>query len=314
MGRHLVTLGTFDGVHRGHRRLVASLKADARRLGLEALVVVFDSPPRAVLHPEHRTPLLSSSAERVRWLRGLGVEEVRVVHFDGKLAAMSHGRFFSDFILRRWEASGLIIGPDFAFGRGRLGDAAFLRRACRRKGIFFDVAPCLRAGGEKISSTRIRALLQHARVCEAARLLGRPYRVGGRVVGGDALGASLGFPTANIHLSAARLVPPGVFAVRVRSRLKGLRLWRAAVCNVGTRPTIHFRGRHPLTVEVHIPGFQGNLYGRRLEVEFLRRIRPERRFASLDLLKAQIRRDVRAALGFVNPSRGRKSPRRFSGA
>lgn len=312
---NLVALGTFDGLHRGHRKLIALLRADARRLGLKVLVALFAQPPRFHFQPKLRASLLTTASERRSLLLALGVDRVAILRFDPKLAAMSHERFFEDVLLRRFKAGGLVAGPDFAFGKGRKGDCAFLRKACARRGLHFRMLAPLRSGPRKISSTGIRNLLHCGKVGEASRLLGRPYSVYGTVIRGRGLGAGIGFPTANLRIED-RLLPMGVFEVRVwelrtarRERLLIKRPLRA-VCNIGYRPTVDggrgaaaskgLSGSSPAGggfpgephVEVHIPGFSGDLYGRTLEIGFLRLLRYEKRFPSLKSLIAQIGRDI----------------------
>lgn len=289
--RYLVTIGTFDGVHRGHQKLLKWVRARARKLGLKVRVAFFVSPPRFYFQPRAAMPLLTARGDRTAILRGLGCDRVDALRFGPRLARMPHTRFFEEYVVRRWRAGGLLVGRDFAFGRGRRGDLAYLKQACARKGLAFGVLPLVRVAGRKISSSDIRELLMKGRAREAARLLGRPHFVRGRVVRGRGLGSRLGFPTANIRVSPEVLLPPGVFHVRVEGA--GPRP-RDGAANVGTRPTLPGRGARRPLLEVHLPGFSGGLYGRELKVEFLRRLRPERRFKSLESLRAAIRRDVAA--------------------
>jgi len=289
---HLVSVGTFDGVHLGHLKLLGWLKSAARRRKLKTMAVLFEKPPKSFfMHGS--VPLLTTIEERKRLLKAVGIDVIKPLRFNARLAAMSHSRFFSEFLLRRCRAGGVVVGPDFAYGHGRRGSVHTLRVACRRAGIYFSVPPLVREDKAKVSSTRIRELLLHSRVLEAARLLGRPYSVSGRVVRGRELGAKIGVPTANLEIAPGKLVPRGVFAVGVWGG--PFRSARAAVCNVGTRPTIDASGRS-LSVEVHVPGHRGELYGRRLEVEFRRFLRPERRFSSVQALLRQIKKDVAAAV------------------
>ncbi|MBI4425711.1 MAG: riboflavin biosynthesis protein RibF [Elusimicrobia bacterium] len=289
----LVTIGTFDGVHRGHQRLVRRLLADARRLALRPTVVLFDRPPRFFFHPETASPLITTAEERKELLQRMGVASVRVLPFNRYMSRVPHARFFEEYILRRCRARGLLVGPDFAFGRGRKGDIAWLTQTCGLLGLRFDVMPIVRAGGLKVGSTRIRELLLQGEVREAARLLGRPHSVQGPVTRGDGLGRALGCPTANLAVPETKLAPPGVYKVRVSAVDGRGRLERPGACNVGVRPTVAGVGER--RVEVHLLGFSGSLYGRRLKLEFLRRLRGERRFPSLDALREQLRRDLRAA-------------------
>lgn len=290
--RYLVTIGTFDGVHRGHRQLLDWVRAQARRQGLKTRVVFFVAPPRFFFKPELKVPLLTDGAERRRLLRELGIDRVELLRFGPRWAEMPHTAFFERYIVRRWRAGGLLVGRDFAFGRKRLGDLAFLKAACAARGMTLGVLPLVRAGHRKISSTRIRALLAAGDVRGAARLLGRPFALRGRVVHGSHMGRKLGFPTANVHVPAEVLAPPGVYEVAVSGG--PLKEPRRAVCNVGVRPTVDgTRHRH---VEVHVPDWKGRLYGRVLTVEFVRRLRGERKFSSVDALQRQIARDISRVL------------------
>ncbi|TBR24966.1 riboflavin biosynthesis protein RibF [bacterium] len=286
--RYLVTIGTFDGVHRGHRQLLSWVKELAKRRGLKTRVVFFVAPPRFYFKPELKVPLLTGGAERRRLLKELGIDRVEVLRFGPRWAEMSHTAFFESYIVHRWRAGGLLVGRDFAFGRGRLGDLAFLKAACAARKMTLGVLPLVRMGRRKVSSTRIRALLAAGDVAKAGRLLGRPFTLRGRVVHGSHLGRKLGFPTANVHVPAEVMAPPGVYEVLVSGG--PLKEPRRAVCNVGVRPTVDgTRHRH---VEVHVPNWKGHLYGRVVSVSFVRRLRGERKFASVDALQRQIARDV----------------------
>ncbi|MDE2290805.1 MAG: riboflavin biosynthesis protein RibF, partial [Elusimicrobia bacterium] len=279
--------GTFDGVHRGHRKLLEWVKARARREGLQTRVVFFVAPPRFHFRPELRVPLVTSGRDRRALLKALGIDRVEMLRFGPRWAEMPHTAFFERYVVGRWRAGGLLVGRDFAFGKGRLGDLAFLKSACAARGLSLGVLPLVRVAGRKISSSRIRRLLLAGDVRAAARLLGRPFSVAGRVVHGGHLGRKLGFPTANVHVPPEVLAPPGVYEVRVHGPWPQA---RRAVCNVGVRPTIEGeRRRH---VEVHVPGWSGSLYHRRLTVEFLRRLRGERKFPSVEALQLQIARDI----------------------
>lgn len=287
--RYLITIGTFDGVHRGHQKLMRWVRARAARLGLKTAVVFFVEPPRFYFRPESAVPLLTSGRDRRELLRGLGIDRVRMLRFGPRWARMRHTRFFAEHLVRRWRAGGLLVGRDFAFGKDRRGDLAYLRAACAERGLDFAVLPLMRLGRRKVSSSRIREQLLAGDARGAARLLGRPHAVWGRVVRGRGLGRRLGFPTANLAVAPELLAPPGVYAARVSG--PGFPP-RAAACNVGVRPTL--AGAPRRVVEAHLPGFRGSLYGKRLKLEFLRRLRPERRFASLDELRRAIARDVAA--------------------
>ncbi|MEE8425119.1 MAG: riboflavin biosynthesis protein RibF [Elusimicrobiota bacterium] len=288
--KYLVTIGTFDGVHRGHQKLLRWVKERARKLRMGTRVVFFVAPPRFYFRPSLAAPLLTNSRERKRIIRDLGIEKVEVLRFGSRWAKMPHTRFFEEYIVRRWRAGGLLVGRDFAFGRGRRGDQTFMRGACKARKMRLGVLPPVRVRRRKISSTMIRDLLGAGDVKGAARLLGRPHALSGKVVRGAGIGRRIGVPTANINVARELLAAPGVYAVRVSG--PGLRA-RKAVCNVGFRPTLRRSRRR--VVEVHIPRFSGNLYGRTLTIEFLRRLRGEKKFPSLEALKRQIKKDIRAA-------------------
>ena len=284
--RTLVTIGTYDGVHLGHQAILREFVADARKNGLTSLALVFPKPPRTFFQPGLNIPLLTLPRERVALMKGLGVEKVVVRPFDRRLAEIEAEEFLESFLLGELRAGGFHVGADFAFGRDRRGDAAYLEAECRRRGLHFSVHPLLLADGQKFGSSAIRERLLKGEVDGAHVMLGRPYRVTGTVVKGAGLGKKLGFPTANLKVHPDKLLPPGVFEVRA---LSGPRAWRA-VANIGRRPTA--AGGAELVVEAHLPGFKGSLYGRTLSLDFLRKLRDERKFPSLDALKEQIKKDV----------------------
>lgn len=199
---------------------------------------------------------------------------------------MAAEAFLEEVLLGRFKAGGFYVGADFAFGKGRRGNAAFLREECRRRGLFLKVHPLLRSSERKIGSSVIRSCLMGGDLKGANRMLGRPYRLEGTVLKGAGLGRKLGFPTANLRVDPDKLLPPGVFEVRVGLGSKTL----AGVANIGQRPTLS--GPPKTSVEVHLLGWKGSLYGRRLALDLARRIREERKFPSLAALRDQIRRDA----------------------
>jgi riboflavin kinase/FMN adenylyltransferase len=274
--RRSAAVGTFDGVHRGHLRVIDA----ARRAGLRTSVVTFDPHPRAVLGGG--VELLATLERRLELLADAGVEDVLVLRFDEELAALS-AEVFAERMLRGIGAETIAAGQTFRFGRGREGDLDLLAR------LGFDVrrVPVV----ENISSSRVRELLRAGETEQAAALLGRPPEVEGIVVRGDGRGRELGFPTANLDVPKGLLVPPdGVYAGWVRDR-------RAAV-SIGTNP--HFDGVER-RVEAHLLDFDGDLYGRRLVVELWSPIRGQRRFDSLEGLVAAIGDDVERTRSSVRP-------------
>jgi riboflavin kinase/FMN adenylyltransferase len=282
-----LTIGNFDGVHRGHQAMLGRLSEAAEDLALPSAVLTFDPHPPEVFAPGAAPPRLSTLRSKLEQFAAHGIAEVHVARFNAALAALSAERFIDDVLVRRLGTRWVLVGDDFRFGRGRSGDLALLRRAATTFSV--EAMPTVVVDGERASSTGIRAALAAGELDHAARLLGRPYAVGGKVVHGDKLGRSLGFPTANIVL---RHPPPltGVFAVRVHG-LGGTA--RAGAASLGVRPTVKAAAK-PL-LEVFVFDFDEALYGRRIVVEFLRKLRDEERYADLDTLTRQIRADVAQA-------------------
>jgi riboflavin kinase/FMN adenylyltransferase len=282
-----LTIGNFDGVHRGHQAMLARLSEAAEDLGLPSAVLTFDPHPREFFAPGAAPPRLSTLRSKLEQFAAHGIAEVHVARFNAALAALPAERFIDDVLVRRLGTRWVLVGDDFRFGRERSGDLALLRRAATTFSV--EAMPTVIVDGERASSTAIRGALAAGELNHAARLLGRPYAIGGKVVHGDKLGRSLGFPTANIVL---RHPPPltGVFAVRVHG-LGGAA--RAGAASLGVRPTVK-AGAKPL-LEVFVFDFDEAVYGRRVVVEFLRKLRDEERYADLDTLTRQIRADVAQA-------------------
>ena len=291
--KYLVTIGTFDGVHLGHQKLIRWALDRAKELKMKSRVVFFVSPPRFYFKPDLIVPLLTTGLDRRAFIRGLGVDRVEMLRFGPRWAEMPHTDFFEKYLIKRWKAGGVLVGKDFAFGKGRLGDLKFLERETTARDMALGVLPLVRVGGRKISSSRIRGVLAKGDVERAGLMLGRPFTLQGTVVKGKGIGRKLGFPTANIRVPAEVMTPCGVFHVLVSGG--SLRGPRSAVCNIGTRPTVGSRAKKPV-VEVHIPGFSGSLYGKKLRVEFLKRLRAEKKFRSLEALKKAIAADIKSVV------------------
>jgi riboflavin kinase/FMN adenylyltransferase len=285
----VVTMGTFDGVHRGHQAILRKTVRLARRLRVPAVAVTFARPPRLFFKPQAGPSLLTLLPEKIALLNRFGVYRVEALTFDRRLARLDAGSFFERFFLRRFRAKAIVVGYNFAFGRGREGDTSFLKRRGAAEGIAVRVVQPVRSGPEPVSSGRVRDRLRAGDLSKANVKLGYPYFIHGRVKRGAGLGRKLGYPTANLEIDREKLVPPGVFAVRVALPV-GAR--RGGMCNVGVRPTV---GGRRLVTEVHLFGFRGVLTGRVLRVEFIKKLRSERKFASLARLAAQLRRDAAAA-------------------
>lgn len=292
--RSFLAIGTYDGVHLGHRRIITTAVREALRRGLRSRVVYFPLPPKFFFSGELRNCLITLPEERDALLSGLRPDEIEPLVFNETLASMTAGDFFSRVVLDRFQAGGLCVGPDFAVGRGREGHLDFLKAACREAGLAFKAVPFAKRGGHKISSSLIRALLRDGKVGEANRCLGWDYSVSGPVIRGAGLGRKLGFPTANIDAHPAKILPPGIFAARVKVG----REVHDAVLSVGRRPTVNTLGGR-LILEAHLLDFSRNIYGRTLTVTFLKHLRPERKFSSKEALIAHIRADITAARRYL---------------
>lgn len=293
----VVSIGNFDGVHRGHQAIVARLREHAARLGLPARVVLFEPQPVEFFRPQADEPRLMRLREKLAALAGLDVDGVLCLRFDRHLADMPREAFVERLLVQGLGARQLVVGPDFRFGHRRLGDLEYLAAAGAEAGFGVEVVPPLQIDGERVSSTAVRQHLSAGDLDGAARLLGRPYTLHGRVSHGDARGRTIGFPTLNLPLHRKAVSLRGVFAVRVAG-LAAAPL--PAVANLGWRPTVN--GTYPL-LEVHVLDFSGQVYGRQVRVEFVRRLRDEQRFDGLDALRRQIDDDVRAARAVFELSR-----------
>jgi riboflavin kinase/FMN adenylyltransferase len=291
----VVTIGNFDGVHRGHASLLAEVRAQAQRLDGPAVALAFDPHPLRVLRPGHDLPLLTTPDDRARLLHENGADQVVVLRATPDLLALTATEFFGLVVRERLAARALVEGTSFGFGHNREGTVATLARLCSPAGVGLTVLPPLRLNGVEVSSSRVRAALERGDVVEAALLLGRPYRLHGTVGTGQRRGQTLGFPTANLEQLRTLAPGDGVYAVRAHV---GNNPWPAAA-NVGPNPTF---GEGARKIEVHLIGFQGDLYGQPLAVDFLRRLRDTRPFAGVAELTEQLRRDVEQARVCADPS------------
>jgi riboflavin kinase/FMN adenylyltransferase len=289
-----VTIGNFDGVHLGHKAVLDQLAARAAELAVPALVMIFEPQPQEYFAPERAPGRLTRLREKLWALDVDAVDRVLCVRFDAGFAAMTAEAFVERVLVAGLGARYVVVGDDFRFGHRRAGDFAFLERAGRAHGFEVARQATFSLAGERVSSTRVREALEAGHLPQAAALLGYPFAMHGRVAHGDRRGRTLGYPTANVHVHRQTVPLLGVFAVRVHGAAD---LPLPGVANLGYRPTIAGGLARPI-LEVHLLDFSGDVYGRHVRVEFLQRVREERRFPSLDALKAQIARDEAAARAF----------------
>ena len=290
----VLTVGNFDGLHLGHRALIDAVLETARARGAKSALYTFDPHPRRVLSPETAPPPMLSWERLCAELEASGLDAVVRERFTHEFARQSPDSFLRDVLMARVGPSDILVGRDFHFGRGRSGSGELLARLGSQIGLRVTVIGQVRVDGEDVSSTAIRTALNAGDVLRASKALGRVYELWGRVEAGDRRGRELGFATANLETPGELIPAHGVYATRVRRLGEGNSggpEW-PGVTNVGTRPTFE-PGR--VLVETHLIDFQGDLYGERIAVAFLDRIRSERRFSGPDELKRQIARDVARA-------------------
>ncbi len=289
-----LTIGNFDGVHRGHQVMLARLSAKARALGLRMGVLTFEPHPREVFTPQSAPTRLTSVREKFELLAAHGVEQVHVARFTTAFAALSPAQFIDKVLVRGLHTRALLVGDDFRFGARRAGDFALLRDAAAQHGFELEAMPTVEHAGERVSSSAVREALIRGDLARARELLGRPYSISGRVVHGEKLGRKLGFATANVRMRHNRPPLLGIYAVRTHGigdhALDG-------VASLGIRPTVSDSGRAVL--EVHLFDFSGSLYGRHLRVEFLHKIRDEEKYSDLETLRLQIARDCDSAKQYL---------------
>lgn len=285
----VLTIGAFDGMHRGHAALLAKVRERATALGLVAAAISFEPLPRSYFSP---APLkrLSSVHEKLCAFAEAGIDELLLLRFDARLVAMTAQDFVRKVLVTRMRAREIWVGAGFRFGHNRVGDVGLLEAMQGEGGFEVRVLDAVTNGdGERVSASRVRGALGAADFAHARNLLGRPFTMGGRVVRGRRVGHELGYPTANIELGTRVSPVTGIFAVRVRVGDE----WWPGVASLGVRPTLD-GGGEPL-LEAHLFDFAGDLYGRRIEVEFVAKLRDEEKFADLDALRAQMDRDAAQA-------------------
>ncbi len=290
----VMTIGNFDGLHIGHQKILRMVKEDATsRSGISA-VLTFEPHPSKVLKPHRELKIITPFREKAQLIQDTGIDLLLCLTFDSGLAMMEPEDFIRDIIVERIRPVEVIVGSNYTFGKGRKGTTELLRRLGKRYGFITKVIRNRVVSGEVVSSTRIRRLIGNGKVYEASLLLGRPYRIRGKVIKGKGRGERfLHIPTANIGTDYELIPAEGVYVVHVEldNMLYG------GVMNIGKNPTF---GENPLSLEVHILDFTGNLLGKEISVHFLKRLRPERRFPTIEGLKEAIIHDIDSARHILN--------------
>lgn len=301
--RAVVTIGAFDGIHRAHQLILRRVVRQAKKIRGTSVLLTFNPHPIQVLHPHRPFFSLTCIEHRLRLLSRLRLDVCVVVPFSKPFSCLSAEEFIERILVKKLKVKELWIGFDYVFGRNREGTIGLLKEYGRRFGFRVIAIPEIKMKGRRFSSTQIRKWVAKGRLTEAARFLGRPYSLYGKVVKGAGRGKKLGYPTANLKPYHEALPPSGVYGVRASFSQDGKNY--LGILNIGTRPTFEKKGK--VVMEVHLLDFQGNLYGKKMEVVFLKRIRPERRFATVKALVERIKSDEKAARRLLTVSEGRKN-------
>jgi riboflavin kinase/FMN adenylyltransferase len=289
-GKVCLAIGVFDGVHLGHQQIIRQTVADARQHEAVPVVVTFDKHPNAIVAPNWLPPLIYSRPQKFRAIEALGVEALLEIAFDKNFSQQTGGQFIRGLARDFGKIQSVCVGADFVFGHKRSGSVMLLKTLGAELGFQVHGLAAVSLDGQPVSSTRIRDAVRAGDFDFAGQMLGRAYSIAGGVVRGDQLGRTLGFPTANLETAGLLLPAHGVYAVHASV---GGKIFRA-VLNIGKRPTVE-SPTPVLRVEAHLLDFNGDLYGREMEVTFAARLRDEQKFASLDELKTQIARDITLA-------------------
>lgn len=284
----VLTIGTFDGVHIGHQKIIDQLNAEAKKIGGESVLFTFYPHPRMILNPDsHGLKLIQTQEEKLKKLKKMGLQNIIVFPFTIEFSKLSALEFVKDYLVDQLHVKKLVIGYDHQFGKNREGSITFLKEISSKYNFEVIEIPAQDIDEVNVSSTKIREALTNGNVELANEYLGEPFELSGTVIHGNALGRTIGFPTANIKIdSDLKLIPgKGVYAVELTFKGRLLR----GMMNIGIRPTI--KGVHDLTIEVHIFDFNEDIYNERLTVQFLSKIRDEKKFSGIEELKNQLKKD-----------------------
>ena len=285
-----VAIGVFDGVHLGHQQVIRQAIADAQQHEGVSVAVTFDCHPSTVVAPERAPGLIYPLSKKLAVIESLGVETTLLLHFDRALSETTAETFLGQLARDLGHIQSICVGSNFTFGHKRLGNVELLRKTGQELGFTVHGLSAVSLDGDRVSSTRIRDAIRSGNLDSATQMLGRAYSLVGNVVEGDRLGRKLGFPTANIDVAGLTIPPTGVYAVHADISGKPHR----AVLNIGYRPTLQSPAPR-LRVEAHLLNFEGDLYGKQLEITFIEKLRGEQKFDSLDSLRQQIARDIQKA-------------------
>ena len=281
----VLSVGNFDGVHLGHQQMIQELVRLARKLGTRSLAVTFDPPPLALLAPSRMPPQLTTLSQKVELLQALGVDEVFVCPTTRELLNLTAEQFFEEVLIQQLGCRGMVEGPNFCFGRGRVGDETLLRKLCGERQLPISIVEAHDFGGTMVSSSEVRTAIRAGDVAKARRLLGRPYSITGTVVRGEERGRLLGFPTAN--LDGIETLPPPLGVYAGRATVNGVRY--PVALHIGPNPTF---GEDQLKVEAHLIGYTGDLYGQAVTIDLLDHLRSVVKFPDIQALRAQLQMDI----------------------
>lgn len=286
----VITIGSFDGLHHGHRAILSEVTRCAREVGGESILITFEPHPRKIIHPDRPLGLLTALDKKIELVQAEGIDHIVVVPFTRDFSMFSAKEYVEDFLVKQFHPHTIVIGHDHHFGHSREGDIHLLRELLGSKVQVREI-PAQLIDDAAVSSTKVRRCLLEGKVAEAAEMLERPYSFKGMVVHGNKLGRQLGYPTANLLLSCPDVLVPGIGIYAVTVAWNGM--VRKGMMSIGQRPTV--TDEKTIVMEVNIFDFEGDLYGKELEVSFIKYLRPEEKFDSLDELKAQLALDELAA-------------------